>query len=216
MKLYKFRSLGDGRSFCHAREILDTGKFWCSRFWDLNDPMEGVYYAHPEIIPVIFNEKANRVICSFSDVHALSSLLMWGYYANGFKGMAIEIEVPKDKLQRVNYEKDVHMLAIDAGPSPHAADHAIRILTTKLKQWKHEYEFRFLDEGKRGAKKIGEITKVYFGDPYGDTAKPERLMEALRAYHAFRKELKALAQCKGIACDFVTVSGNTVVPATTH
>jgi|GEM_PF-5983772 hypothetical protein len=43
MKLYKFRPLGSCLDLERAQEILAQGKFWCSPFWELNDPMEGVY-----------------------------------------------------------------------------------------------------------------------------------------------------------------------------
>ena len=43
VKLYKFRPLADDRDFERLKEILKTGKFYCPKFPDLNDPMEGVY-----------------------------------------------------------------------------------------------------------------------------------------------------------------------------
>lgn len=63
----------------------------------MNDPMEGVYLAplDESKISKMFEEKDGFVICSFSSEEALDNPLSWGHYANGFKGIAIGIEVNK-------------------------------------------------------------------------------------------------------------------------
>ena len=43
MKVYKFRKLTNESDLDRLKGILETGNFWCSNFWDLNDPMEGVF-----------------------------------------------------------------------------------------------------------------------------------------------------------------------------
>lgn len=60
--------------------------------------MEGGYSylttAENEIAtPDVFTEKNAYRICSFSGEKALSNPAIWGYCANGFKGVAIEVEV---------------------------------------------------------------------------------------------------------------------------
>ena len=49
LKLYKFRSLGEPNSVNRVVGILRTKKFWCSKFWDMNDPMEGVFNIAQEL-----------------------------------------------------------------------------------------------------------------------------------------------------------------------
>src|SRR5687768_703238 len=97
MKIYKFRAIDSCESFERASQILKTGQFWCSRFWDMNDPMEGIYRLNESStagdIENTFEHKASQVICCFSGEEALKNAAMWGYYANGFKGVAIEIDV---------------------------------------------------------------------------------------------------------------------------
>ena len=44
MKLYKFRPLANCDDLKRIKQIVEEKKFWCSRLWDLNDPMEGVYH----------------------------------------------------------------------------------------------------------------------------------------------------------------------------
>ncbi len=103
MKVYKFRSLGDEVSFDRVKTTLSTGKFWCSPFWDMNDPMEGVYatLSNIDAVAQIFEAKSRQRICSFSSARALRNPLMWGYYSSGFKGVAIEVDVTAPRLGSV-------------------------------------------------------------------------------------------------------------------
>jgi len=108
LKLYKFRSLGTELDVCRLKSLIETGHFWCSKIWDLNDPMEGVYRNsnfNTEDIERIFSDKNNHLICSFSGEKGFKNPLLWGYYANGFKGAVIEIEVEKDNdyIKRMDY-----------------------------------------------------------------------------------------------------------------
>lgn len=102
MKLYKFRPLANQTDFDRAKAILETGCFWCSKFFDLNDPMEGVYKG----IKNYFAEKDRYKICSFSGKKAFRDPVMWAYYANGFKGMAIETAICNEtKVKAMEYIK---------------------------------------------------------------------------------------------------------------
>lgn len=212
MKLYKFRPLGDDLSFCRAKEILRTGEFWCSRFWELNDPMEGVFLFNAVDgvdVREVFSGKERYVICSFSGEEAFSNPAIWGYYANAFKGVAIEIEVPDNKIKEMNYVKDVdHWREMEESLTPD--ERVKKILTTKLDQWERENEFRFLRGSEEpAAKQIGEIKAVHFGDPYGNTVNALDIVnnsQGLRRFISQRTALQALAKAKGIRCGFVTVS----------
>lgn len=218
MKLYKFRPLGDDLSFCRAKEILRTGEFWCSRFWELNDPMEGVYsFSAADRVNAgdVFSEKARYVICSFSGEEAFSNPAIWGYYANAFKGVAIEIEieieieVPDNGITKMNYVKDVdHRREMEESLT--AADPVKKILTTKLDRWKHEKEFRFLCKtGEPGPKLIGEIKAVHFGDPYRKIENQNIILDrsqGLRTFRTQRSTLQALAEAQDIPWSFMTVS----------
>lgn len=215
MKLVKFRMLGDSQSYCRAKTILQTGEFWCSKFWELNDPMEGVYVFSDccrNIIHEVFSDKARRVICSFSGPEAFKDPTMWGYYANGFKGIAIELDVPDDMVRKMTYVPSVPNCE-----SMHEFVFAEKILTTKLDRWEHEDEYRFLGySDKTCSKRIGRITAVHFGNPYGTTINYAHVKERskeLRTFDANRSTLKSLAECMGIACGLVSVSAGIVTPA---
>ena len=52
-----------------VKDILEQNKFYCSRIWEMNDPMECVY--HKSLFDEVdskeyFNLKNSYMICSFS------------------------------------------------------------------------------------------------------------------------------------------------------
>jgi len=205
MKLYKFRPLANDKDFNYAKEILETNKFWCSKFSELNDPMEGVFYCRKEDVDVIYSEKNKHKICSFSGKAAFEKPVMWGYYANGFKGMAIEIDIDKNYVEKINYVNDIPSLECSTD------DNKIeKILTTKLKPWKNEAEYRFLIKSENNFHKIGEITRVYFGNSYGDVANSKNIIMksvSLSKYINLKDELMKFAEGKNIKVDTVKVEG---------
>ena len=203
LKLYKFRSLGDCISAMRTKEIIDTGKFWCSPLWEQNDSMEGVY-SYWKTTEGIFSEKNNYRICSFSGRRALKDPKMWGYYANGFKGLAIEIEVelPSSELFPISY-CDTLTIANDSSP-----DTVKKIITSKLKHWKSEKEYRFIRKGKSGYAEIGTITGVYFGDPYRCVKNIDQIVEnspKIQKYLNIRDELIRTAVTKEYPCFDVSI-----------
>ncbi|MBF0595219.1 MAG: hypothetical protein HQL22_09650 [Candidatus Omnitrophica bacterium] len=184
VRLYKFRPLASGEDLRRAKIIVETGCFWCSRFSELNDPMEGVFTASDTVaVHRIYNEKNKYRICSFCNDKGFQNPLMWGYYANGFKGVAIEVEVDEADVNGVKYVSDIPDIR-------NLGDDVENVLMTKLSLWAHEGEHRFLkDIGKANFYKIGIVTAVYFGDPYGDVSNKDAVYrdnEHLRKY----KELK--------------------------
>lgn len=172
MKIYKFRPLADLSDLERVESILLTGEFWFSRFWEMNDPMEGYYLRGNGIddglVETIFDDKANTLTCSFSKKDALSNPSVWGYYANGFKGLAIEVEVRKTDIEFINYIDAVYDL-----PVVRKEGLSVRtILSRKLKCWEHEVEvraFRSSDCDKNKSFNVGKISKVIFGASYPKT-----------------------------------------------
>jgi hypothetical protein len=221
IKLYKFRPLVDKCDFCKAKDILERG-FWCSKFSELNDPMEGVFSisrsnATPRLIERIYSEKCRYKICSFSLVEAFKNPSMWGYYASGFKGIAIEIRVDRQKVkvEEITYAKDI----ADINNASRIDEVDIkRILTTKLDSWEHEKEYRFLQDVSKEPNsnpcEIGKITAVYFGNPYGKTINASMIHNSnpeISNYKRLRKDLIKVAYDKGIECYSIDICGNKVV-----
>lgn len=206
LKLYKFRSLEDDTISCIKRTV-ETGEFWCSPLWEQNDSMEGVYsyfksLEAPDTKVDIFTEKNSYQICSFSGRRALKDPRIWGYYANGLKGVAIEVEVSTDYIERINYKNSLICTDIN---SPNIK----QIITTKLKLWKYENEYRFLKKCRSGYSKIGKVTGVYFGDPYYYVENRNQIFREsnkIQNYFKIRDDLIASLSSKKYSCYFARMS----------
>lgn len=163
MKIYKFRPLGSWEDFGRVLQILETGRFWHSKFSDLNDPMEGVFTTDSyKKVAQIFSEKNRYKICSFSGEEALKNPIMWGYYANGFKGVAIEVEVPDTNVVKVKYNTPLpkvgHQIDINKVIK--------KLLSNKFKYWEHECEYRSLVLDGDNEQTVGSISRLKFCEPY--------------------------------------------------
>lgn len=197
-KLLKFRPLANEKDFERVKEIVDTGKFWCSKLWNLNDPMEGVYrnrFFDKINISEMFDQKNNHVICSFSSKDAINEPLLWGYYANGFKGVAIEIDVNEQSdVFEIKYksEEDFSVDLFDVQD----------ILTRKLEFWQREREYGFLKKNKsEGKYPIGKINRIYFGNPYAKINNRKNVEDnshILRKYKFLKRELELFCNEKKI------------------
>lgn len=203
MILYKFRPLATCQDLARAQQILETGEFWCSRFWELNDPMEGVYWFSAgtlgdDVIGKLYDEKSKCAICSFSGEKAFKNPIVWGYYANGFRGIAIKIEYDEGSvdIEKVNYASEIASMA-NGEPT---GDAVKRILTTKLCCWEHEDEYRYVNNGDHSSRKIGDVTAVYFGAPYKTAVNAEvvRRRPCVREYLCRVESLQKTADDKGI------------------
>jgi len=145
MKLYKYKSL---KNFEHIADIICNKRFYTIPFYDLNDPMEGLFNYYPETkkeyLDDIKEGKKKLRICSFSEDPL--NILLWAHYADGFKGICIEVEIndaPLDfDIKKVEYvstrllfhNKASHMISV----LPEM------ILSQKAKSWSVEKEVRLL------------------------------------------------------------------------
>ena len=148
MKLYKYKSL---HNFGHVAEIICENRFYAAQYYELNDPMEGLFYyeegTKKEYIDEIKEGKKRLRICSFSKDPR--NPLLWAHYANGFKGICIEVEIDKQSpaldifdIAKVEY----------SAVRIHFTNKATRIrrelpriiLRQKAKEWSDEKEVRLL------------------------------------------------------------------------
>lgn len=208
--LLKFKSL-DKNSIESIKEVIKNKKIRCSKLWRLNDAMEGVYKLsvndHSKV-DSIYSKKDQYFICAFTHPDSLESPLFWGYYANGFKGIAIEIKLDdnnKKHFQKINY--------VNSSPSivnnPNVTNDAdiIKIITTKLKCWEPENEYRYIIK-----ENIAEdvyynatIEKIYIGCPYRNTKNYEKITknsEDLINYHKCRTELERFCDTHGVSFEY--------------
>lgn len=128
--------------------------------------MEGIYYTYSgkDATRFLLSEKNKYLIGCFGS--SPDNFSLWAYYADGFRGACIEIELDEDiKSYGIIYVTvEEFQEAIDA-----ENEKLIPILTRKLSNWKLEDEIRVLikDDNYLSApgklNKIGKITAVYFG-----------------------------------------------------
>lgn len=199
-KLLKFKSL-DETSIKSIKDTIRNKRIRCSKLWRLNDAMEGVYKLSINDLSKldsIYDEKNQYYICSFTDLSSLESPLFWGYYANGLKGIAIEIEL--DENDKKDFRKVKY---VDSSPSiKHNSnmsndDVIIEIITTKLKFWELENEYRYVKK-ENGAENVyyyAKITNIYIGCPYINSKNYNQITENsedLTNYQKCRKKLEEI------------------------
>ncbi len=150
MKVYKYRSL---TNFEFVADILCEQRFYASSFFDLNDPMEGLFEyeagTKQEYIDAIVWGKKKLRVCSFS--RNWENLLLWAHYADGFKGVCIELDLKKPrnnafKIARVTYEPGRLLFSNDAGQQVDKMPS--KILSRKNVAWEYEKEVRTLSQHK--------------------------------------------------------------------
>jgi hypothetical protein len=146
MKLYKYRSLDN---LWHTLDIVVNQRIYCAHWTELNDPLEGRY----EIFLGTKNKAAESIMMGHIEearnamrVASLSAdptnFLMWSHYANGHKGIAIEIEVPGDYeyLAEVTYTPFTSVFSEKAD----IARDMRHLFTGKSEEWSYEKEFRLI------------------------------------------------------------------------
>lgn len=95
-KVYKYIQLNDCEKTGRFENTLLTNEIWLSKYNQLNDPMEGIYYTFSgkDATRFLLSEKNKYLIGCFGS--SPDNFSLWAYYANGFRGACIEIELNKD------------------------------------------------------------------------------------------------------------------------
>jgi hypothetical protein len=149
MKLYKYKAL---RPFKHVVDIIRKNRFHAAQFYDLNDPMEGLFMyeqgVRQEYLEKIKWHKEQLRVCAFSKDPG--EPVLWAHYADGFKGICIEIEVTQADGQ------DYRFVEVDYSPTRIRLNNNVvgsftgmarLLLTHKADNWQIEDEVRALAGG---------------------------------------------------------------------
>ncbi len=173
MKLYKYKSLAN---FEFVADILLNKRLFASDFNNLNDPMEGDFnkdYASSGYFKIITDEMNKIKICSLS--RNMSNPILWAHYADGFKGICIEVEINESILTpyKIVYsefnpipsEGYRGLQGKDEEVTPH--DWAMTALKGKYEAWKYEDEYRLFSDSKYISEGLS-ITAIYFGTRTSD------------------------------------------------
>lgn len=142
--LYKYRDL---RSLDRFLDIVLRKRLYAAKFGMLNDPMEGIFTYNDDqgirtFISELTREKRKIRVCSLSKSH--NNNLLWSYYADSHQGVALGVRVATEKrgiikLSKIDYSNSNHFEPF-TGSQPDIE--AIRVLSRKLKSWRHEEEYR--------------------------------------------------------------------------
>lgn len=147
MKAYKFRTV---ENFNFVIDILINKRLYCSNAKSLNDIMEGDVRVgndggrEVEILETgleIERELNKYRVCALSKI--FDNHLLWAYYAGGFTGLAIEVDLPDSDITEVTYDDEFIYLSelIDN----HNKEMIVRkVLSKKYKIWRHEKEVRII------------------------------------------------------------------------
>src|ERR1700676_3010725 len=137
--LYKYRSLENFKKFV---DIILRKRLYAATYTELNDSNEGQYYFKTGsldrfIIDKLAQEKEELRICSLSEVNDID--LLWAYYANGHRGVAIGVTID-ESIYTVKTMKYEGLLSITNYDEEFLT--AKEILSHKLGNWRHEKEER--------------------------------------------------------------------------
>lgn len=151
MKLYKFRSLFPLEFLA---DLLVSERLYCAKYSHLNDPFEGHFtermcleihgrriISEMSLDDLIDPEEINDIrVCSLSRNY--QDVRMWAHYADGHKGVAIEIDFLKlnPRPKKVTYNKTVKSFDTSSHEYPSIG----RALLNKTDKWKYEKEYRIL------------------------------------------------------------------------
>jgi hypothetical protein len=153
MKAYKFKGAAQ---IPHAFDIIFNSRLYCADWSNLNDPMEGMF-AYPyksgdkqeedikNVVAQIVREKKQLRVCSLSET--FDCHLLWSHYATGFRGLAVEVELPDNSLaiRKVSYGGVFGGVSLNGRVD--AQEAAEEILISKYSEWSYEREIRVLHRG---------------------------------------------------------------------
>lgn len=161
---YRFRS-----SQCpeFTEDILRNNRLFCADWRKLNDPLEGTYDTlitgatdnHLSLVKQVYSSKVRTKVCCLFQTY--KSHAMWGYYADGFRGAAIELDLPASAVRPIDYASGLRIHKWQDDPNPYKI--ATDILTTKHRDWERENEVRILHDGQYFALPQGAIKRVILG-----------------------------------------------------
>ena len=149
MLAYKFRS---SAQIDKALDIVFNKRLYCADWKTLNDPMEGMFvYSYQTSDECDYSQEVNEIIkhkkglkvCSLSKTYDCH--LLWAHYANGFDGLAIEIEINENaqNVHNVSYGGVFSSITLPTDKDP--LECANQILTSKYQEWSYEKELRILN-----------------------------------------------------------------------
>ncbi len=141
MTAYKFRPSENMRFIF---DILINNRLFCSDWSKANDPLEGGFLVEPnDKKDEIYKALSKYRVCCLSEF--CSNHLMWAHYANEFRGVTIEVNLPDDHPDiRLVSRRHEFLTREILGKDFEPDEFARKILFSKYKDWMYENEIRIL------------------------------------------------------------------------
>ena len=162
-------------------DILLNGRLYCAEYQMLNDPLEGFFIEEigqwvqikslgtfapvqtPRQVSDLPDHRAIACrVCSLS--RPLDNIVLWSHYADGHRGVAIELDLPDDddlagSLRKIEYVKELPKVSATALHDLTAET----VLSVKTREWEFEEEYRIVTASEHLPVR-GHITAVYVGE----------------------------------------------------
>jgi len=164
------------RNFEFVVDLILKERLYCAHYSTLNDPFEGIYLSVTHLPPTLLRRKGTQRVsrenpsrlyeqekycrvCSLSD--SFEDLRMWSQYADGHKGIAIEIAFRgyEEDVTPVRYLDELKKYSNTVLGTPFPEE----VLSQKTIHWMHEREFRILQADEYYSVK-GRIKAIYLGE----------------------------------------------------
>lgn len=148
MKLYKYRSLAN---LWHVLDVIFNQRLYCAHWSTLNDPLEGRYEVFlgnksPRLQTIMVNriEQARDGYRIASLSATPTNFLLWSHYADGHKGVAIEVDIPDGHpdLTEVVYSPFSSVFS-DKEQTQEDMRH---LFNGKGEEWAYEEEYRIITD----------------------------------------------------------------------
>lgn len=165
MKLYKYKSL---QNLWHVLDIIFNQKLYCAHWSELNDPLEGRYEIYLgsketriEELMVGRIEKAKnnfRIVSLSADP---TNFLLWSHYADGHKGVAIEVDFPNPHkhLYQVTYSPFSSVFT----EKLQTMEDMRHLFNGKPEEWQYEEEYRIVVCRQKFFKLPKPIVRIFLG-----------------------------------------------------
>lgn len=148
MRLYKYKSL---TNLWHTLDLVVNERLYCAHWRELNDPLEGRYEIYLGERSRTFESVMMTRIENARNVYRVASLsadptnfLMWSHYADGHKGVVIEVDVPENHVDliKVTYSPFSSVFT----DKLQTKDDMRHLFNGKGEEWAYEKEYRIITE----------------------------------------------------------------------
>jgi hypothetical protein len=148
MKLYKYKSLAN---LWHVLDPILNQRLYCAHWSTLNDPLEGRYEVYLgskshklESIMVSRIERARNEFRIASLSATPTNFLLWSHYADGHKGVAIEVDIPDGHpdLTKIVYSPFSSVFS----EKEQTREDMRHLFNGKGQEWAYEEEYRIITD----------------------------------------------------------------------